>query len=170
MKKSRLTLGLNPGFSRDWWMSNPLSHNGKLNRGMLFLALNKKWQDEAAKQILRIQCFKTAKLLSFQRKPRMRRNKGTRREAIKWEDYRRIHYIAAWWFHSFPRDCEIWHDETVGFSSNFNYFIYRFWSQWTSSSGCVTIWSLLILFEKKNYLCSSDIRGSFVKAANHDDL
>jgi hypothetical protein len=34
----------------------------------------------------------------------MRQNKGARREAIEWEDYRRIHYIATWWFHSFPRE------------------------------------------------------------------
>ncbi len=38
-------------------MSNPLSHSGKLNRGTLFLALNKKRRDEAAKQKLRIQRF-----------------------------------------------------------------------------------------------------------------
>jgi hypothetical protein len=47
--------------------------------------------------------FETAELLSFQRKTRMRRYKGARREAKEWEDYCRIHYIAASWFHAFPR-------------------------------------------------------------------
>jgi hypothetical protein len=45
----------------------------------------------------------TAELVYFQRKTRLRRYKGARREAIEWEDYRRIHYIAASWFHPFPR-------------------------------------------------------------------
>jgi hypothetical protein len=33
--------GLKPRCSRDWRVSNPLSHNGKLNVGTSFLALNK---------------------------------------------------------------------------------------------------------------------------------
>ncbi len=33
----------------------------------------------------------------------MRRYRGDRREAIEWINYRRIHYIAASWFHPFSR-------------------------------------------------------------------
>jgi hypothetical protein len=44
-----------------------------------------------------------AELLSFRRKTRMRRYMGARREAIERIDYRRIHYIAASWFHPIPR-------------------------------------------------------------------
>jgi hypothetical protein len=40
-KKSRLLLGLNPGFLHDCAGSIPLRHKGKLNRVMSFLALNK---------------------------------------------------------------------------------------------------------------------------------
>jgi hypothetical protein len=45
--------------------------------------------------------IETSELLSFFRKARMQQSKGARREAIEWEDYRRIHYIAESWFHPF---------------------------------------------------------------------
>jgi hypothetical protein len=51
--------------------------------------------------------FETAELLSFLRETRIRRYKGARHEAIEWEDYRRIHYIAASWFPPFPRACSL---------------------------------------------------------------
>jgi hypothetical protein len=71
-------------------VSNPLSHNGKLNKGTSFLALNKNDKMRQQNKNFVSNVFDTAELLSFQRKARMRRYNGAQREAIEWEDYRRI--------------------------------------------------------------------------------
>jgi hypothetical protein len=92
-----------------------LRHKGKLNRVMSFLALNKNDKRRQQNKKFWIKRLWEAELLSFLRKTIMRRYRGTRREAIDWIDYRRIHYIAASSFHPLPHD---WNDMELVESGN----------------------------------------------------
>jgi hypothetical protein len=81
-----------------------LTHNGKLNRDTSFLALKENDEMRQQNKNFASNVIETSELLSFVRKARMWRYAEARREAIEWEDYRRIHYIAPSWFHPFSRD------------------------------------------------------------------
>jgi hypothetical protein len=80
-KKSWLLLGLNPGFSHDWWACNPLSHYGRMYRDTSFLALHKNDGRRQQSKNFKSNLCETAKLISFWRNTRMRlyRGPGVRR-------------------------------------------------------------------------------------------